>query len=140
MIGDEDALSVLQLTMLLHWDNDYFSRSSAVYLSPSNSIRNSILCDQSRDQNVSCLDLSGPDFYMNDSMFMFTASFNDGCFAKNRIIKNLITHFGSGITYQTSGLTPSFKTNTEPIATVKSNCEAWRVSAKAVPATLSTPP
>ena len=75
LIGDKDALTAPQITMLLHWNIQYSSRSSAVYLSPSNTIRNTILCDESRDQNVSCLDLSGPNFYMNDTMFMFATIF-----------------------------------------------------------------
>ena len=76
LIGDRDALTAPQITMLLHWEfQTSSSRSSAVYLSPSSSIRNTMLCDQSRKESVDCIDLSGPDFYLNDTMFMFATIF-----------------------------------------------------------------
>ena len=76
LIGDKDALTAPQITMLLHWEFQHSSsRSSAVYLSPSSSIRNTMLCDQSRKEYVDCIDLSGPDFYLKDSMFMFATLF-----------------------------------------------------------------
>ena len=73
LLGDRDALTVSQSTMLFHWElQNTMDRSAAVHASFENPVWDTPLCDEHRKEHLSCLDLSGPKFYLDDQMFWFS--------------------------------------------------------------------
>lgn len=73
LLGDRDALTVSQSTMLFHWElQNTMDRSAAIHTSFENPVWDTPLCDERQKEHLSCLDLSGPKFYLDDQMFLFS--------------------------------------------------------------------
>lgn len=73
LLGAKDVLTVSQATMLLHWElQNTIDRSAAIYTSSRSPVWTTPLCDEQQKEHLSCLDLSGPNFYLDDQPFWFS--------------------------------------------------------------------